>query len=78
MFNVVVSIHVEVLRKIGIRVGKPVDAELLRKIESIVNDQIDQALDVFAKEATLAEAKRINGLRAVFGEVSVAVLIALS
>lgn len=27
-------------------------------------------MDVSAKEATLAEAKRINGLRAVFGEVS--------
>jgi len=27
-------------------------------------------LDVSAKEVTLAEAKRINGLRAVFGEVS--------
>ncbi|KAL5748565.1 hypothetical protein ACOSQ2_025862 [Xanthoceras sorbifolium] len=49
--------------------GKPVDPEHLRKIESIVNDQIKAELDVFAKEATLAEAKRINGLRAVFGEV---------
>ncbi|XP_027355094.1 alanine--tRNA ligase isoform X1 [Abrus precatorius] len=49
--------------------GKPVDADNLRRIESIVNDQIKAELDVSAKEATLAEAKSINGLRAVFGEV---------
>lgn len=51
-------------------IGKPVDADNLRRIESIVNEQIKAELDVSAKEATLAEAKRINGLRAVFGEVS--------
>ena len=50
--------------------GKPVQSEELRKIEAIVNEQIIAELDVYAKEATLAEAKRINGLRAVFGEVS--------
>ena len=50
-------------------IGKPVDPDHLRKIESIVNEQIKAELDVFAKDATLAEAKRINGLRAVFGEV---------
>ncbi|KAK7404351.1 hypothetical protein VNO78_05181 [Psophocarpus tetragonolobus] len=49
--------------------GKPVDADNLRRIELIVNEQIKAELDVSAKEATLAEAKRINGLRAVFGEV---------
>ncbi|XP_062145946.1 alanine--tRNA ligase [Alnus glutinosa] len=49
--------------------GKPVDPGHLRRIESIVNEQIKAELDVFAKEASLAEAKRINGLRAVFGEV---------
>ncbi|XP_023527072.1 alanine--tRNA ligase-like [Cucurbita pepo subsp. pepo] len=49
--------------------GKPVDPDDLRKIESIVNKQIEDELDVNAKEVTLAEAKRINGLRAVFGEV---------
>ncbi|XP_010541854.1 PREDICTED: alanine--tRNA ligase-like [Tarenaya hassleriana] len=49
--------------------GKPVDPEQLRKIESIVNDQIKAELDVYAKEVTLSEAKRIKGLRAVFGEV---------
>ncbi|KAI4384132.1 hypothetical protein MLD38_009897 [Melastoma candidum] len=49
--------------------GKPVDPDLLRQIESIVNEQIKQELDVFAKEVTLSEAKQINGLRAVFGEI---------
>ncbi|KAK6926203.1 DHHA1 domain [Dillenia turbinata] len=48
---------------------KPVHLDDLRKIESIVNGQIRDELDVFAKEATLADAKHINGLRAVFGEV---------
>lgn len=51
-------------------VGKPVDPDHLRKIESIVNEQIKAELEVSAKEATLSEAKRINGLRAVFGEVT--------
>lgn len=50
-------------------IGKPVDADNLRRIESIVNEQIKAELDVNAKEVTLADAKRINGLRAVFGEV---------
>ncbi|XP_065865617.1 alanine--tRNA ligase isoform X2 [Euphorbia lathyris] len=49
--------------------GKPVDPDHLRKIESIVNNQIKAELEVYAKEVTLSEAKRINGLRAVFGEV---------
>ncbi|XP_042501515.1 alanine--tRNA ligase-like [Macadamia integrifolia] len=49
--------------------GKPIHPNDLRKIESIVNKQIKDELDVFAKEATLADAKRIFGLRAVFGEV---------
>ena len=34
-----------------------------------MNEQIKAELEVSAKEATLSEAKRINGLRAVFGEV---------
>ncbi|XP_071698599.1 alanine--tRNA ligase-like [Rutidosis leptorrhynchoides] len=49
--------------------GKPVKPEDLYKIESIVNEQIKAELDVSAKEASLADAKRVNGLRAVFGEV---------
>ncbi|ONK72152.1 uncharacterized protein A4U43_C04F16330 [Asparagus officinalis] len=49
--------------------GKPIHPEDLRKIESIVNKQIKDELDVFANEASLAAAKRITGLRAVFGEV---------
>ncbi|TYK10997.1 alanine--tRNA ligase-like [Cucumis melo var. makuwa] len=54
---------------------KPVDPDDLRKIESIVNKQIEDELDVNAKEVTLAEAKRINGLRAVFGEVRCTVFL---
>ncbi|GMH09198.1 hypothetical protein Nepgr_011038 [Nepenthes gracilis] len=49
--------------------GKPVQHEELRRIEAIVNDQIKAEFDVYAKEATLAEAKHIKGLRAVFGEI---------
>ncbi|CAI0419613.1 unnamed protein product [Linum tenue] len=49
--------------------GKPVDAEVLKNIEAIVNEQIKAELDVYAKEVSLADAKQINGLRAVFGEV---------
>ncbi|CAL5354757.1 unnamed protein product [Camellia sinensis] len=42
--------------------GKPVKPDKLRKIESIVNEQIKAELDVFSKEATLIDAKHINGL----------------
>ncbi|XP_026402527.1 alanine--tRNA ligase-like isoform X1 [Papaver somniferum] len=49
--------------------GKPIPPNDLRKIESTVNKQIDDEMDVYATEETLADAKRINGLRAVFGEV---------
>ncbi|CAI9108700.1 OLC1v1008371C1 [Oldenlandia corymbosa var. corymbosa] len=49
--------------------GKPVTPEELQKIESIVNEQIKAELGVFSKEAELSQAKRVNGLRAVFGEV---------
>ncbi|GLJ12932.1 hypothetical protein SUGI_0200930 [Cryptomeria japonica] len=49
--------------------GKPVNADALKQIEAIVNQQIQDELDVYAKEASLMEAKRILGLRAVFGEV---------
>lgn len=49
--------------------GKPVHPEDLRKIEAIVNQQIKDELDVYASETSLSIAKRITGLRAVFGEV---------
>ena len=51
--------------------------EELRKIETIVNDQIKAEMDVFSKEANLADAKRVNGLRAVFGEVRFIVFFAM-
>ena len=49
--------------------GKPIDSKDLGKIEDIVSQQIRDGMTVYAKEASLAEAKRIMGLRAVFGEV---------
>ncbi|XP_044430762.1 alanine--tRNA ligase [Triticum aestivum] len=49
--------------------GKPVQPEDLRKIEYIVNQQIKDELEVSAQEIKLADARRINGLRAVFGEI---------
>ncbi|CAA0827975.1 Alanine--tRNA ligase [Striga hermonthica] len=49
--------------------GKPVKPEELKKIEFIVNEQIESKLNVYSKETKLEDAKRINGLRAVFGEV---------
>lgn len=55
-----------------------ITADHLRKIESIVNEQIKAELDVYSKEVTLAEAKRINGLRAVFGEVSLSIFLIMA
>ncbi|KAK1267798.1 Alanine--tRNA ligase [Acorus gramineus] len=49
--------------------GKPIMPDDLRKIESIVNKQIEDMLDVYASETSLSAAKRILGLRAVFGEI---------
>ncbi|KAF5205205.1 Alanine--trna ligase [Thalictrum thalictroides] len=49
--------------------GGPISADDLKKIELIVTEQIEDELDVFAREATLTDAKSIVGLRAVFGEV---------
>lgn len=49
--------------------SKPIGVDDLAKIEGIVVDQIEKELVVYAKEASLAEARRIMGLRAVFGEV---------
>lgn len=40
----------------------------LQQTESICNKVIDQSLTVYAKEASLEESKRIDGLRAVFDE----------
>lgn len=49
--------------------GKPVQSEELRRIETIVNEQIKAELDVYAKAAAYDDAKHVNGLRAVFGEI---------
>jgi alanyl-tRNA synthetase len=48
--------------------GSSVGAEEMERIESIVREQIREDLPVCADTAPLALAKRINGLRAVFGE----------
>jgi len=40
----------------------------VKKVEDIANDMIDKNEDIFAKEAPLAIAKTIQGLRAVFDE----------
>jgi alanyl-tRNA synthetase len=49
--------------------GKGVGPQELGKIEAIVRQQILDALPVYARDASLAEARKIVGLRAVFGEV---------
>jgi len=48
--------------------NKPVEVEEMRKIEEIVNREVQKALDVFWREVALDKARAINGLRAVFGE----------
>ncbi|TGZ85058.1 hypothetical protein EX30DRAFT_368174 [Ascodesmis nigricans] len=46
----------------------PVSAENLEKVEESSTKYIRQNLDVYAKDVPLEEAKKINGVRAVFGE----------
>eukprot|EP00899_Mesostigma_viride_P001732 jgi/Mesvir1/1155/Mv17662-RA.1 len=48
--------------------SKPVEPEALGKVEAIVRKAVAEKLPVYAKETPLADAKRIMGLRAVFGE----------
>lgn len=43
-------------------------ADQLKQTEFISNRMIDQSLHVYAKDASLPEARQINGLRAVFDE----------
>ena len=49
--------------------GKPIDPKDMKAIEEIVVGLVNASLPVYAKEASLEEAKKIIGLRAVFGEV---------
>ncbi len=49
--------------------GQPVAPEQLRRVEEIVARAIGRDLTVYAAPATLAQAREISGLRAVFGEV---------
>ena len=48
--------------------NKPVSAEELARIESLVNEKIEADLTVYTKEVDQAAAREINTLRAVFGE----------
>lgn len=48
----------------------PVDAAQLARVEAICRDWVAAAKPVTSKEVSLAQAKAIKGLRAVFGEVS--------
>ena len=48
--------------------NKGISVEELTKIENISNEWIKKAAPVYAKEMSLAEAQKIPGLRAVFGE----------
>ncbi|KXZ50323.1 hypothetical protein GPECTOR_17g962 [Gonium pectorale] len=47
----------------------PVEAAQLAAVEKICRDAVAAGLPVFGQEVPLAQAKGINGLRAVFGEV---------
>ncbi|MEX2671251.1 MAG: alanine--tRNA ligase [Phycisphaeraceae bacterium] len=47
---------------------KPLSAEQVEKIEKLVNKAIEERLVVFAAVAPQEEARKIRGLRAVFGE----------
>ncbi|CAI7796233.1 unnamed protein product [Closterium sp. NIES-53] len=49
--------------------GKPIDPKDLGKIEGEVVERVKAGLPVYALESSLADARRIMGLRAVFGEV---------
>lgn len=42
----------------------------MKQVEAIAQELIDTKKDVFAKEAPLSQALAIEGLRAMFGEVS--------
>lgn len=48
--------------------NKSIAVDDLSKIEDICNDWIKKAATVYAEEMPLAEAHKIPGLRAVFGE----------
>lgn len=49
--------------------GKAVSGQELAKLDAIVRELITKELPVYTKIVSLADAKKIKGLRAVFGEV---------
>ncbi|KAI3897624.1 hypothetical protein MKW92_012641 [Papaver armeniacum] len=54
MLNYALKLH------FGFSHGKPIPPNDLRRIESIMNEQIEDEMDVHANEATLADDKRIS------------------
>ena len=48
---------------------KAMTVEQIKRVEAIVNDMVGKKLPVDAREVALADAQKISGLRAVFGEV---------
>ena len=48
---------------------KAMTVEQIKRVEAIVNDTVGKKLPVDAREVALADAQKISGLRAVFGEV---------
>jgi alanyl-tRNA synthetase len=48
--------------------GKSLTEEELTRVETLVSQQIEKALTVYAENAPQEQALKINGLRAVFGE----------
>jgi alanyl-tRNA synthetase len=48
--------------------GKSMTDDELTRVESLVNEQINKKLPVYAEEKPQEQALKINGLRAVFGE----------
>lgn len=52
----------------------PVDAPQLARVEQICQDWVAAGKPVTSKEVSLAQAKAIKGLRAVFGEVGAVML----
>ena len=58
----------------GVRCADLTRSKLIwsQAIEDMCREQLGQALRVYSQEVPLAQARNINGLRAVFGEVCMA------
>ena len=56
----------------NVQTGHKAQVLLSQAIEDMCREQLGQALRVYSQEVPLAQARDINGLRAVFGEVRIA------